>query len=79
MSRVVVHIDRLVVSGPADVRAVESAVREAVTRMLARPGAVEHVLAMGSRGAVDAGPVRAGDAAALGAAIGRGIGGGGRP
>lgn len=79
MSRVVVHIDRLAVSGPADARAVEAAVRAAVTQALARPGAAEQVIATGSRAAVNAGRVRAGDAAALGAAIGRGIVGGKGP
>jgi hypothetical protein len=80
VSRVVVHIDRLVVSGPADARAVEAAVREAVARELGRPGATARVVATGSREAVDAGQVRAADGpAALGAAIGRSIGGGGRP
>ena len=75
MRRVIVHIDRLVVSGPTDARAVETAVREAVARELARPGTVERVVASGNRAAVDAGPAKG--AAAVGAAIGRSIGKGG--
>jgi hypothetical protein len=75
---VVVDIDQLVVSGPADAPTVEAAVREAVTRELGRPGAIERVVAAGSRATVDAGRIHAGEgAAALGAAIGRSIGGGG--
>jgi hypothetical protein len=76
VSRVVVHIDRLVVAGPADARAVEAAVREAVARQLSRPGATARVVAAGSRATVDAGRVRGG-AAAIGAAVGRSIGGDG--
>jgi nicotinamidase-related amidase len=79
VSRVVVHIDRLVVSGTTDDRAVETAVREAVARELSRPGAVERMVAAGSRATVDAGRVVAGEGAgAIGAAVARGIAGGGR-
>jgi hypothetical protein len=77
MSRVVVHIDRLVLPHGADAHAVEAAVREAVTRELAHPGATERVVSGGDRSSVDAGSVRAGaGSAAIGAAISRGITGG---
>jgi hypothetical protein len=80
VSRVIVHIDRLVVRGPADARAVEAAVRDAITRELSRPDAVERVMATGSRAAIDAGSVtaRAGPSA-LGDAIGRSVAGSGKP
>jgi hypothetical protein len=79
MRRVVVHIDRLVVSGTADGGAIEAAVREAVARELSRPGAVERMVAAGNRAAVDAGRVGAGESTgAIGAAVARGIAGGGR-
>jgi hypothetical protein len=78
VSRVVVHIDRLVVAGPADRRAVEAAVREAVARELSRPGAVDRTVAAGNRETVDAGRIRS-DAGpvALGTAIGRSLTNGG--
>jgi hypothetical protein len=71
--RVFVHIDRLVVSGRApDRRAIETAVAEAIRRELSHRGAVEALVASGSRARVHAGRVRAeADHAALGAAVGR--------
>jgi hypothetical protein len=77
MSRIFVHIDRLVVGGPVDRRTIETAVREAIARELSRPGAAESLVVRGDRGTVDAGRVSAhAGPVALGAAIGRSLGGG---
>lgn len=72
MSRVVVHIDRLVLPHGADTRAVEAAVTQALRAALSRPGAAEALAAAGDRRSVDAGRTGAGPAG-LGAAVARGI------
>lgn len=72
--KVVVQIDRLVLSDEADGHRVEAAIGEAIRRELMRPGAVQ-ALAQGDRTTVDAGRVRAERGpAAIGTAIGRSLG-----
>lgn len=71
MSRVVVHIDRLVLPGDADRHAVETAVAGALRSALAHPGAADAVAATGDRGRLDAGQASA--PAGIGAAVARAI------
>ncbi len=83
MSKVIVHIDRLVLRGvdPGDAAAFGAALRAEVQRQLARPG-MDQRIDRTHRYQIDAGRVRVGDgtlANSAGTAIAKAIAGGGKP
>jgi len=83
MSKLVVHIDRLVLRGvdPGDAAAFGAALRTEVQRQLARPGMGQRIDRT-HRPRIDAGRVRTGDgtlANSAGASITKAIMGGKRP